>query len=85
MRLREFFKYTGLFTLARPVQKKVPLKIGAMGGPRSFQLAGEISDGIHHALGYSRENYEYVLEHVRAGAAKAGRDWRELDLAAWVV
>ena len=81
----EFFKYTGLFTLARPVQKKLPLKIGAMGGPRSFQMAGEISDGIHHALGYSRQNYEYVMENVKKGAEKAGRNWRELDLAAWVV
>lgn len=81
----EFFNYTGLFTLARPVQKKVPLKIGAMGGPRSFQLAGEVSDGIHHALGYSRQNYEYVMENVKKGAEKAGRNWKELDLAAWVV
>jgi 5,10-methylenetetrahydromethanopterin reductase len=81
----EFFKYSGLFTLARPVQKKIPLKIGAMGGPRSFQLAGEISDGIHHALGYSRENYEYVMENIKKGAQKAGRSWQELDLAAWVV
>lgn len=81
----EFFKYSGLFTLARPVQKKLPLKIGAMGGPRSFELAGEISDGIHHALGYSRENYDYVMQGVKAGAAKAGRNWQDLDLASWVV
>src|SRR6266849_5030822 len=63
----EFFKYSGLFTLARPVQKRILLKIGGMGGPRSFQLAGEIADGLHHALGYSRGNYEYVLENVQAG------------------
>jgi 5,10-methylenetetrahydromethanopterin reductase len=81
----EFFKYSGLFTLARPVQKRMPLKIGGMGGPRSFQLAGEIADGLHHALGYSRANYEYVMENVKVGAHKAGRDWRDLDLAAWVV
>jgi 5,10-methylenetetrahydromethanopterin reductase len=55
-----------------------------MGGPRSFELAGEISDGLHHALGYSRENYEYVAEHFRAGAEKAGRDPAELDLGAWL-
>lgn len=81
----EFYKYTGLFTLARPVQKKLPIKMGAMGGPRSFQIAGEMFDGMHHALGYSRENYEYVMENVKIGAEKAGRNWRELDLAAWVV
>jgi 5,10-methylenetetrahydromethanopterin reductase len=81
----EFFKYTGLFTAARPVQEHLPLKMGAMGGPRSFELAGEIADGIHHALGYSRENYDYVVEHVRAGAERAGRDPGELDIGAWVV
>jgi 5,10-methylenetetrahydromethanopterin reductase len=81
----EFFKYSGLFTFARPVQDPIPLKIGAMGGPRSFELAGEIADGMHHALGYSRENYEYVMEHVRTGAQKAGRNADDLDLGAWIV
>jgi 5,10-methylenetetrahydromethanopterin reductase len=81
----EAFHYKGLFTLARPVQEQLPIKLGAMGGPRSFQVGGELFDGVHHALGYSRENYEYMMENVRIGADKAGRDWRELDLAAWVV
>jgi 5,10-methylenetetrahydromethanopterin reductase len=81
----EFFKYTGLFTAARPVQERVPLKLGAMGGPRSFELAGEIADGMHHALGYSKENYEYVVEHVRIGAEKAGRKFEDLDLGAWII
>ena len=70
----EFFRYSGLFTFARPVQDPIPLKIGAMGGPRSFELAGEIADGMHHALGYSRQNYDYVMKHVRIGAEKAGRN-----------
>lgn len=81
----EFFRYSGLFTFARPVQEQIPLKIGAMGGPRSFELAGEIADGMHHALGCSRENYEYVMKHVRAGAEKVGRNPDDLDLGAWVV
>lgn len=81
----EFFNYSGLWTLARPVQERVPVKLGAMGGPKSFQVAGELFDGMHHALGYTRENYDYVMDNVKLGAEKAGRDWRELDLAAWVV
>ena len=81
----EYFHYKGLYTFAKPVQEKLPIKLGAMGGPRSFRAGGELFDGVHHALGYSRENYEYMMEHVKAGAEKAGRDWRELDLAAWVV
>src|SRR2546421_585423 len=43
----EFYRYSGLFTSARPVQKRLPIKIGAMRGPKSFELAGEIADGMH--------------------------------------
>jgi len=81
----DFFQYTGLFTAARPVQEHLPLKMGAMKGPRSFEAAGEIADGMHHALGYSREAYDYAVEHVRIGADRAGRDVDDLDLGAWVV
>jgi 5,10-methylenetetrahydromethanopterin reductase len=81
----DFFTYSGLYTFARPVQDRVPLKLGGMGGPKSFELAGEIADGLHHALGYSRENYDYVAEHFRAGAQEAGRDPADLDLGAWLV
>jgi 5,10-methylenetetrahydromethanopterin reductase len=81
----EFFKYTGLFTAARPVQDHVPLKVGAMGGPKSMEFAGKVADGMHHACGYSRENYEYVVERVKAGAASAGRNWEDLDIGAWVI
>ncbi len=45
----EFYNYSGVITAARPVQERVPVKIGAMGGPRSFELAGEIADGMHTA------------------------------------
>ena len=81
----EFRQFKGLWTLARPVQERLPIKLGAMGGPRSFEVGGELFDGVHQAIGCSRETYEYMMEHVKVGAAKAGRDWRELDLAAWVV
>jgi 5,10-methylenetetrahydromethanopterin reductase len=81
----EFFKFAGLWSLARPVQEHLPIKIGAMGGPRSFEVGGELFDGVHQAIGCSKETYEYMIEHVKIGAAKAGRDWRDLDLAAWVV
>jgi 5,10-methylenetetrahydromethanopterin reductase len=81
----EFRQFKGLWTLARPVQERLPIKIGAMGGPRSFEVGGELFDGVHQAIGCSRETYEYMMTHVKKGAEKAGRDWRELDLAAWVV
>jgi alkanesulfonate monooxygenase SsuD/methylene tetrahydromethanopterin reductase-like flavin-dependent oxidoreductase (luciferase family) len=81
----EFYRYSGLFTFARPVQEHLPILIGAMRGPKSFQVAGEISDGTHSALNYSREAFEYMVENLRIGAERAGRDWRELDIGAWVV
>jgi 5,10-methylenetetrahydromethanopterin reductase len=81
----EHFHYKGLYTFSRPVQERVPIKLGAMGGPRSFEVAGELFDGVHQAVAASRETYEYMIKHVKIGAERAGRDWRELDLGAWVL
>src|SRR5918997_3272130 len=81
----DFFKYSGLFTAARPVQDRIPLLMGGMKGPRSFRAAGELADGLHQALGYSREAYDYQVENMRQGAEKAGRSFDELDVGAWVV
>ncbi|MFI0351812.1 LLM class flavin-dependent oxidoreductase [Actinomadura sp. 9N407] len=81
----EFYSYDGLFTFARPVQEHLPVKIGAMRGPKSFQAAGELSDGVHHALSYCRGAYEYAVENFRIGAERAGKDWQSMDIGAWVV
>ncbi|MDG4860112.1 LLM class flavin-dependent oxidoreductase [Streptomyces sp. T-3] len=81
----EFFTYNGLFTFARPVQEHLPLKLGAMRGPKSFEAAGELSDGCHHALSYTKEAYDYAVEHIRKGADRAGKNYRDLDIGAWVV
>jgi 5,10-methylenetetrahydromethanopterin reductase len=81
----DFFEYSGLFTAARPVQERMPLLMGGMKGPRSFITAGEIADGMHHALSYSREAYDYVVDNVRKGADSAGRNFDDLDIGAWVV
>jgi alkanesulfonate monooxygenase SsuD/methylene tetrahydromethanopterin reductase-like flavin-dependent oxidoreductase (luciferase family) len=40
----EFFRYRGVFTVARPVARRVPLLLGAMSGPLVLRLAGELSD-----------------------------------------
>lgn len=81
----DFFKYEGLHTFARPVQERMPLYIGAMGGPKSFQFSGEFTDGCHIALSYSKEAYDYAVDNLKIGAEKAGRDWMKLDIGAWVV
>jgi 5,10-methylenetetrahydromethanopterin reductase len=76
----DFFQCAGVTTAARPLQQHVPLKVGAMGGPRSMELAGEIADGVHAACAYSTEALRYVVERAGRGARRAGRDPEELDI-----
>src|SRR6476469_514391 len=78
----DFFSYSGVTTAARPVQEHLPLKLGAMGGPTSMELAGEIADGLHTACAYSAEAMRYAVPHVRAGADRAGRDPARLYIGA---
>jgi 5,10-methylenetetrahydromethanopterin reductase len=76
----DFYRYTGVTTASRPVQEHVPLKIGAMGGPKSMEVAGEIADGLHAACAYSRQALDYAVEHFQAGVQRAGRNPDGLDL-----
>jgi 5,10-methylenetetrahydromethanopterin reductase len=80
----EFFHYTGVETAVRPVQEHLPLLVGALGGPRSFEMAGEVADGVECAS-TSRENSQYVVEHVRRGAERAGRNPDALQMGAYCV
>ena len=60
--------------------------MGGMKGPRSFIAAGELADGLHHALSYSREAYDYVVENVREGRRRArAATSTSFDIGAWVV
>jgi 5,10-methylenetetrahydromethanopterin reductase len=76
----DFYRYTGVTTASRPVQEHVPLKIGAMGGPKSMEIAGEIADGLHAACAYSPEALGFAVEHFQAGVDRAGRNLDGLDL-----
>jgi 5,10-methylenetetrahydromethanopterin reductase len=76
----DFYRYTGVTTASRPVQEHLPLKIGAMGGPKSIELAGEIADGLHTACAYSPEALSYAVQHFQAGVERAGRNADGLDL-----
>ncbi len=76
----DFYSYSGVSTFARPVQEHLPLKIGAMGGPKSMELAGEIADGLHTAAAYSPEALAYTVSCFEAGAERAGRSRADLDL-----
>jgi 5,10-methylenetetrahydromethanopterin reductase len=76
----DFYRYSGVTTASRPVQEHLPLKIGAMGGPKSMELAGEIADGLHTACAYSLEALGYAVEHFQTGVKRAGRNADGLDL-----
>jgi len=77
----DFYSYSGVTTAARPVQDRLPLKIGAMGGPRSMELAGEIADGLCIACAYSTEALTYAVDCLERGAERAGRSREGLDLS----
>jgi 5,10-methylenetetrahydromethanopterin reductase len=75
----ELFRYSGVFTVARPVSR-VPLLLGAMSGPLVLQLAGEVADGVYVACSFSPEALTFLMDNVRIGAEHAGRDLAQLDL-----
>ena len=77
-----FFFYRGVFSSARPVGPRVPLLVGAMGGPLTFRLAGELADGVYAACSFSPEALRYIVDNVRRGAEKASRNWQSLELCA---
>ena len=64
----DFFRYTGVTTAARPVQERLPMKLGAMSGPKSMELAGEIADGLHTACAYSPAALRFAVHHFNVGA-----------------
>jgi 5,10-methylenetetrahydromethanopterin reductase len=78
----QFLKYSNITTTAT-TRNKVPLYLGGLGGPKSFQLAGEIGDGVTSAFGCSRKYHEYVLENAHLGKMKANRVDVKLPYSAW--
>ncbi|RZQ65978.1 LLM class F420-dependent oxidoreductase [Amycolatopsis suaedae] len=62
-----------------PVRERIPLYLAAI-GPRNLELTGEIADGWLPVF-FSAEHSGALLDHVRAGAAKAGRDLAGFDVA----
>jgi 5,10-methylenetetrahydromethanopterin reductase len=76
----ECFRYSGVFTVARPVAARVPLLLAAMSGPLVLQLAGEIADGVYAACSFSQDALAFLIDNVRIGAERAGRDTAGLDL-----
>jgi len=81
----QLLKYSNIIPFSATTKNVVPLYIGGMGGPKSFQLAGEIGDGVTSAMGCSREYHEYVVENTALAARKANRENKKLPYAAWTI
>ena len=59
------------------IRRKVPVYV-AGSGPRSLETAGEIADGVILFGAVSPSLIRFVLDHVKRGAERAGRNPRRL-------
>ena len=71
------------FERFKPIRANVPIYIAAI-GPKMLQLGGELVDGIILPVCCSRNFVKYAIENVKAGAEKAGRDPKEVDISALI-
>jgi F420-dependent oxidoreductase-like protein len=65
--------------LAKPVQERIPIYLGAI-GPRAVEQVGEIADGwLPFLLNPSQP--DLLLDPLRSGLERAGRDIESIDVA----
>lgn len=76
----KIFRMTGVKLSFKP-KHEIPIYLGAQ-GPEMLRLAGKISDGAlvnaSHPL-----DLNYAVSRIRSGADEAGRDSKEIDIAAY--
>jgi probable F420-dependent oxidoreductase len=76
------FQVAGATLGAGKPDQPPPIYIAAL-GPQMLELAGEMADGV--LLNWTASGYlEQAVEHVHAGARRAGRDPSEIDIAGYV-
>jgi F420-dependent oxidoreductase-like protein len=68
--------------LAKPVQERIPIYLGAV-GPRAIAQCGEIADGWLPAF-LDPDQPEVLMDPLREGLARAGRPIESIDVAAAV-
>jgi 5,10-methylenetetrahydromethanopterin reductase len=78
----KMFKVKG-HSLGFKPKSKIPIYLASR-SPLNLQLAGELCDGAVIASYAAKENIGPALEFVKKGAAKVGRDLKEIDLVSWV-
>jgi 5,10-methylenetetrahydromethanopterin reductase len=62
-------------------KNKIPIYIGAQ-GPKMLTLAGKIADGVLINACHPKD-VEYAVNYVKEGASEAGKQFSELDVAAY--
>jgi len=76
----KIFRLSGVKLYFKP-KHEIPIYLGAQ-GPEMLRLAGKISDGAlvnaSHPL-----DLDYAVSQIRSGADEAGRDFKEIDIAAY--
>lgn len=66
-----------------PVRPEIPIYLAAI-GPRNVALAGEVADGWLPAF-LAPDHMDLFMPHLEKGAARAGRDLSEIDIAPTVM
>ncbi|MCS6924879.1 MAG: LLM class flavin-dependent oxidoreductase [Candidatus Binatia bacterium] len=59
------------------IKDKIPIYVAAS-GPKSLELAGEIADGVILFGAVSPSLIDFCMNHVRAGAERAGRNPKKI-------
>ncbi|MCD4703005.1 MAG: 5,10-methylenetetrahydromethanopterin reductase [Methanosarcinaceae archaeon] len=59
----------------------VPIYMGAQ-GPKMLELSGEVADGVLINASHPKD-FEVAMTQIAAGAKKAGRDPKDIDVAAY--
>jgi 5,10-methylenetetrahydromethanopterin reductase len=62
--------------------RSVPIYIAAR-GPKLFQLAGEVADGVIIGSLASDQGLDFALKNIQIGAEKSGRNYNDLDIVFW--
>ena len=61
-----------------PLENPPPIYIAAL-RPRMIEMAAEVGDGVIFNL-WPQSALPKMMEHVRIGAQRAGKDWREVEV-----
>jgi len=62
--------------------RPVPIYIAAR-GPKLFQLAGEIADGVIIGSLASKGGLDFAFDNIKIGAERSGRKISDLDIVFW--